>query len=477
MRRVVRVTSVPPESPPRSQPVVPPSTGPHAPGPAPSTGSALSAQRPFEAESSTRASVPVELGYSRADRARWVLEQPKSRSRTAFERDRARIVHSSALRRLGAKTQVLGPASDDFVRTRLTHTLEVAQVGRELGKSLGCDPDVVDTACLAHDLGHPPFGHNGERALAEASFAVGGFEGNAQTLRLLTRLEPKIVDPDGRAVGLNLTRASLDASVKYPWRAGQGPRRPDGTATPKFGVYEDDGEVFAWLREGAPAGRLCLEAQVMDLADDISYSVHDVEDAVVGGRLDLAVLERPEERLRIVAAVHAWYGHAVDADGLQDAMDRLVATKLWGPAFDGSRGALAGLKDATSQLIGRFAGSAEEATRERYGRGPLTRYAASLVVPHHTLAEILVLKGLAVAYVLAPRELEPLYQRQREMLLDLVRVISDRVPISLEPPFAADWAAAADDGARLRVVVDQVASLTDVSAAEWHARLVPPPHR
>jgi dGTPase len=413
-------------------------------------------------------------GYTAADRARWAQETPKSRARTPFERDRARLVHSSALRRLGAKTQVLGPSSDDFVRTRLTHTLEVAQVGREIGKALGCDPDVVDTACLAHDLGHPPFGHNGERALADLSTGIGGFEGNAQTLRLLTRLEPKVVDSRGRAVGLNLTRASLDASVKYPWGRGQGPRT-EGRATDKFGVYDDDREVFDWLREGAADGRRCLEAQVMDLADDISYSVHDVEDAVVGGRLDLAVLTRDDERGRVVAAVEAWYGYAVTGDELLAAMDRLIATRLWGPAFDGSRGALAMLKDATSQLIGRFAGAAQDATRERYGDGPLTRYAASLVVPAETLAEILVLKGLAVAYVMAPREQEPLYQRQRDILTDLVHVIADRAPLALEPPFAADWRAAADDAARLRVVVDQVASLTDVSAAEWHGRLVRPP--
>jgi len=422
-----------------------------------------------------RTSVPAELGYSEEDRARWVREKPKSRARTPFERDRARLVHSSALRRLGAKTQVLGPASDDFVRTRLTHTLEVAQVGREIGKALGCDPDVVDTACLAHDLGHPPFGHNGERALADVSAHIGGFEGNAQTLRLLTRLEPKVVGPDGRAVGLNLTRASLDASVKYPWAAGAGPADSGGRGTHKFGVYADDLPVFTWLRRGAPDGRKCLEAQVMDLADDISYSVHDVEDAVVGGRLELDVLNHAEERSRVVASVHGWYGYTVDEAGLLAAMDRLVGARLWGSTFDGSRGALAVLKDATSQLIGRFAGAAQAATRERYGDGPLTRYAASLVVPHETVAEILVLKGLAVTYVMAPREHEPLYGRQREILVDLVRVVADRAPLALEPPFAADWAAAADDAARLRVVVDQVASLTDVSAADWHGRLVRPP--
>ena len=416
--------------------------------------------------------------YTAADRERWVDEAPKSEQRTPFERDRARILHSSALRRLGAKTQVLGPASDDFVRTRLTHTLEVAQVGRELGKALGCDPDVVDTACLAHDLGHPPFGHNGERALADVSAAIGGFEGNAQTLRLLTRLEPKVTDPvTGRAVGLNLTRASLDASVKYPWTAPAAPLRPDGTPSAKFGVYAEDADVFAWLRAGAPDRVRCLEAQVMDLADDISYSVHDVEDAVVGGRLDLEVLGDVETRLRVAGEVHAWYGDVVETGHLLDAMTRLAATDSWVRSHDGSRRALAALKDMTSQLIGRFCGAAIDATRKVYGPGDLTRYDAELVVPVRTLAEILVLKGLAVTYVMAPREQEPLYRRQREIIADLVHVLADRAPVALETPFAADWEAADDDAGRLRVVVDQVAALTDVSAAEWHARMVHPPRR
>jgi dGTPase len=414
------------------------------------------------------------MGYSDHDRARPVAEPPKSEQRTAFERDRARVVHSSALRRLGAKTQVLGPASDDFVRTRLTHTLEVAQVGRELGKALGCDPDVVDTACLAHDLGHPPFGHNGERALAEVSAGIGGFEGNAQTLRLLTRLEAKVFDADGRSVGLNLTRASLDASVKYPWPTGQG---PSSVSPRKFGVYGDDLEVFTWLREGAEPGVRCLEAQVMDLADDISYSVHDVEDAVVSGRLDLTVLADAGVRRAVVEQVHAWYGSAMAADELDAALIRLPGTKAWVVGFDGSRRALAALKDMTSQLIGHFVGAAIDATRAEHGDGELTRYAARLVVPVATAAEVLALKGLAATYVMAPREHEPLYLRQRELIAELVTVLSERAPVALEPPFAADWRAAADDGARLRVVVDQVASLTDVSAAEWHARLLGPRRR
>ncbi len=411
--------------------------------------------------------------YTEADVARHVPEPPKSAARTPFERDRARLVHSSALRRLGAKTQVLGPASDDFVRTRLTHSLEVAQVGRELAKALGCDPDVVDTACLAHDLGHPPYGHNGERALAALAAGIGGFEGNAQTLRLLTRLEPKVVDPvTGHAAGLNLTRASLDAATKYPWTAEAAPARADGTPSGKFGVYADDLAAFTWVREGAPAGVRCIEAEVMDLADDVAYSVHDVEDAVVGGRLDLAALDDAGVRAHVAGRVVEWYGAVVPDAELDAAMARLAATASWVRGFDGSRPALAALKDLTSDLIGRFCAAAFGATRDAYGPGPLTRYAAHLVVPPATTAEILVLKGLAVAYVMAPREAEPLHRRQREMVADLVAVLTDRSPDALEAPFAADWRAAADDAGRLRVVVDQVASLTDVSAAEWHARLV-----
>ena len=192
-------------------------------------------------------------GYDDAARERIVEEPPKrvdAPIRTAFERDRARVVHAAASRRLAAKTQVVGPQSDDFVRNRLTHSLEVAQVARDLSRALGSQPDIAETAALAHDLGHPPFGHNGERVLAELGEPCGGFEGNAQTLRLLTRLEAKTVDASGASVGLNLTRATLDACTKYPWPR-RGPRvhgrSPDG----KFGVYADDRPVFDWMRRWA----------------------------------------------------------------------------------------------------------------------------------------------------------------------------------------------------------------------------------
>lgn len=408
--------------------------------------------------------------YVAHDRERWIPEPGKNPTRSAFQRDRARIVHSAALRRLGAKTQVLGAGSDDFVRNRLTHSLEVAQVGRELGKALGCDPDVVDAACLSHDLGHPPFGHNGERALAEIAAPVGGFEGNAQTLRLLTRLEPKAFAPNGASVGLNLTRASLDAATKYPWPAREAPLRPNGTRSRKFGVYDDDLEVFHWLRAGAKPGKRCIEAQVMDLADDISYSVHDVEDAIVGGHLDPADLRRDADQQLIVAQTRKWYDPPVRDDELGEALRRLINLPEWVASWDGTRRDLAALKNLTSQLIGRFCGAAHDATRAAAGEGPLTRYAADLVVPNATTAEIVVLKGVAAHYVMAPREQQPMHAHQRRVLQELVGALLEAGPDELEAPFAADWHAA-DADQRLRVVIDQVASLTDASAHEWHRRL------
>lgn len=409
--------------------------------------------------------------YSPHDAQRWVQEAPKTSLRTVFERDRARVLHSSALRRLGAKTQVVAPDTDDFVRTRLTHSLEVAQIGRELGHVLGCDPDVVDTACLAHDLGHPPFGHNGESVLNDLAHDIGGFEGNAQTLRLLTRLESKVLMPDGGSAGLNLTRASLDASAKYPWLAADAPLL-NGRRTSKFGAYVDDLPVFEWLRRDAPSGRTCIEAQVMDLADDISYSVHDVEDAIVAGHVQLKWLANPDQRSRVLGYTQQWYLPNVDTADIDAALARLEGTDVWVRHADGSRASMAALKDMTSQLIGRFCQSAVNATRAIYGPDRLTRYAADVIVPAETALEIAVMKGLATTFVMTTEHRQPIYQRQQDVLSELVAVLSATGEQHLETMFAADWRAADDDDARLRVIVDQIASLTDVSALGLHERLV-----
>ncbi len=408
--------------------------------------------------------------YSEADAERWLPEEHSSR-RSDFARDRARLLHSSALRRLAAKTQVLSPTQGlDFARNRLTHSLEVAQVGRELAESLGLDPDVVDTACLAHDIGHPPFGHNGEKALNDWAIDFGGFEGNAQTLRLLTRLEPKVFGRDGQSYGLNLTRASLDASTKYPWPASQG--IPDPSGRSKFGFYDDDTAVFEWLRKGAPDRQRCIEAQVMDLSDDIAYSVHDFEDAVVGGFLDVPALGARADHDELVDSMFAWIGGEFDHDTLIAAFDRLDSLDYWLQSWSGSRVDLARLKNLTSQLIGRFAHEAVHATRAAHASGALIRFGADVVIPRDTQAEIAVLKGIVAANVMSTNARKPIYAEQRNILTDLADALLATEHRDLDAGFAADWHAAPDDNARKRVIVDQVASLTDQSALAWHARLI-----
>jgi dGTPase len=417
--------------------------------------------------------------YDEAATGRWAAEPDKRPGRTAFQRDRARVLHSSALRRLAGKTQVVTPGTrtqvwDASPRTRLTHSLECAQVGRELGAALGCDPDLVEAACLAHDMGHPPFGHNGEQALNDFAKDCGGFEGNAQSLRLLTRIEPKrFVHSERRgepvSVGLNLTRAALDAATKYPWPRGGHPSDPDSV---KFGVYEDDLPVFEWVRQGAPAYRACFEAQVMDWSDDVAYSVHDFEDGLHAGHVDTDYLLSEEERSAIWAvAIGRYVPEDTDPQELADALDRLVEAEWWPHHYDGSAVSQGRLKDATSQLIGRFCLAAEGATRRASGTGRLTRYAAELVVPRATRNECAVLKAVADRYVMQRAEQEALRADQRIVLAELAEALTARAPEGLDPQFRALFETAPDDRARKRVIVDQIASLTDASARTLHTHL------
>jgi dGTPase len=446
-------------------------------------------------------------GYDASATARWAAEPYKRAGRSDFERDRARVLHSAALRRLAAKTQVVTAGSADFPRTRLTHSLECAQIGRELGRELGCDPDLVDAACLAHDIGHSPFGHNGESALDELAVSCGGFEGNAQSLRLLTRLEPKVA-----GAGLNLTRATLDATLKYPWFS-----RGPGT---KYGVYAEDAEVFDWIRAGAPVGRPCLEAQVMDWADDIAYSVHDLEDGFHAGLITFKKLNSPAERSVVSHVTATMYcdGDVSEAE-LTEILDALLGLDIWPASYDGGPETVAALKNLTSELIGRFCLAAQDATlapqaapaaldsapaaqdaapaaqdaapaaaRHTFTttgtinpalpvspfsspRPTLTRYAADLIVPRRQRLECALLKGITAHYVMNRAGVVAAQARERELLAELAFAVEQGAPQMLDPLLRPAWGAAATDPARRRVIIDQVASLTDTSAIAWHHRL------
>jgi dGTPase len=412
--------------------------------------------------------------YNEHDTARWHPEEPKRVGRTHFQRDRARVLHSSALRRLAAKTQVVRAGSGDFPRTRLTHSMECAQIGRELGGALGCDPDLVDAACLAHDLGHPPFGHNGEIALAgvagpSGELACGGFEGNAQSLRLLTRLEPKVP-----GAGLNLTRATLDAALKYPVL---------GSGTGKYGAYETDKEIFDWIRSGAPDGRRCLEAQVMDWADDVAYSVHDLEDGLHAGLVTLKDLNDSAERSLVIPVALTYCAPAWDvAPGeLDEVFAEFMRLPFWDFTFNGGPAALAAVKNLTSELVGRFCVAAERATLADVGSAAgdvrLSRYSADLVVPRRQLLECALLKAVSAHYVIFRESAQPGKARERELVTELALAISAGAPDSLDPVMRPAWLASSSATERRRVVIDQVASLTDTSAIVWHSRLQTPSGR
>lgn len=417
--------------------------------------------------------MPHHFPYEGRDVERRLHEGPKTADlvahrdhRSAFGRDRARVLHSAALRRLADKTQVVEPGDGDTPRTRLTHSLEVAQIARGIGASLGLDPDLSEMAGLTHDIGHPPYGHNGEHALNELAVGCGGFEGNAQTLRILTRLEPKVLDARGNSFGLNLTRAALDAACKYPWTK----TRPDGTTNLKYGCYDEDAEVLRWMREGHAEASLqrSMEAQVMDFSDDIAYSVHDVEDGIIAGNVRLGVLWDFVELAELAQKGAQVFGG--DPDAMVEAAARLRGIEVVEHAanFDASLRGFAALKAMTSQLVGRYVGATVEATKAAAataaapGEVPLLgRTHGTFVVPPEVLAEVTLLKTMAVLYVMDDPKHLARQDRQRERMASVHEYLLAGAPGSLDPMFRTWWQAADTDAARHRVVIDQLASMTE----------------
>jgi dGTPase len=350
--------------------------------------------------------------------------------RDIFQRDRDRIIHSVAFRRLRHKTQVFIAPDGDHFRVRLTHSLEVAQIGRTLARALGLNEDLTEALCLAHDLGHPPFGHGGEAALDAALAVAGGFDHNAHTLRIVTRVETPYPGFDG----LNLSWEALEGLAKH-----NGP-----VATPTWAMAEADAqhqlEIETW-----PS----LEAQIAAVADDIAYDNHDIDDGLRSGLLDL------DELLTVPLVRRLW-----------DAVERRHS------GLDPDRKVKALVRDGIGTMVGdvlaetvRRASEANVRSIEeiRAARRPLAGFSSALA------GEELDLKAFLYARLYNSPELVPVREEAERIVTNLAAAYRD------DPSLLPDgWQREPGETARLRAIGDFIAGMTDRFAIARHQELVGP---
>lgn len=406
-------------------------------------------------------------------------------------------MYSPEFRRLSGITQVISPSGNHPTHNRLTHTLEVAQVGRSIAQNLlascdpedpylansgGLDPEVVEAAALAHDIGHPPFGHVTETILNSIlrSKTDWGFEGNAQTFRILTKLAIK----DDVYPGLNLTRATLSAVSKYPWLQG-----PDQKTSTKWGAYESEKEDLDFSRQHLPrelqqasqrpdSSLQTLEAQIMDWADDVAYAVHDVDDFFRVGLIPLDRLKSDSaERSRFI-------DYHISRLGDSNPNVEKIAVGLLGDEspftrpFDGSYTAIAGLHRRSSAFVHRYITGSKLARidgEERY----------RLEVDDQLRCEVDVLKSLLWMYVIENRILLSLrfgYASLIEELFNRLEVAAlgtqeqsrrgeRKNPRIFPEYFSAQIQEDTSDDDVYRLIADFIASLTESQAIDLHHRL------
>lgn len=400
-----------------------------------------------------------------------------SDQRTPGQRDRDRILYSLAFRRLANVTQVVAPIEGYVFHNRLTHSLEVAQIARRLAEHFrethpecrpDLDPDVVECAALAHDLGHPPFGHAAEEELrrlaVEVHHLADGFEGNAQSFRIVTRLAE--LNP-GTQRGLDLTRASLNAVLKYPWTVGKGPADRDPK---KFGVYDSEENLFLWVRSLGPAGLdQCCEAQLMDLADDIGYSVHDVDDFYRAGLLPIDQLAGDQNAfLDFIGDWDRDKRTKLGAAEIRQLKNLLDLLRL-GLPYEGTRTQRAGLRSFTSSQIGRFVRAIT------LKPDPVTRWRASME-PARAL-EVAFLKRLVWVYVITNRRLASVQAGQKRVVRELVEFYVGAMGegnFDVLPPLFRDDVSELGKGTskeHVRLAIDMVAGLADEQATRLARRI------
>jgi dGTPase len=410
-----------------------------------------------------------------AERARRQYSASPEDQRNSFQRDRDRILYSSAFRRLAGITQIVRAGEADVFHTRLAHTLKVAQVGRRLAEfvianqtpqaiTLGVDPEVVESACLAHDLGHPPFGHLGEEVLNDLVLDKGdqdGFEGNAQSFRILTKLAVRFTGCDG----LDLTRATLAACIKYPWR-----RNPEHSLkAKKWGYYGVDQESFDFARMASDEETKTAEAELMDFADDIAYSVHDIEDFHRCRLIPWRRIFSDEGRDELVASVLADRINPTrrERQNLQSAHRRLAALvegtvgDMLNDPYEATKEQRQVIRLMTSTFIGRYVTAARL-------RVPTTGQSC-LDIPRNIQSEIAIFKQITKRYIITIPALRAQQRGQRQLLKELFEDLwaaPSRAYLPRRFEYLID-----PDHSRARGVADCISGLTEAETIALHRRL------
>ena len=418
-----------------------------------------------------------------------LVDEPAPSIRTESQRDRDRILYSSALLRLGHVTQVAAPEIGHIFHSRLTHSMKVAQVAKGLAQRqkelarrgelddsatrlVEClDEDSTEAAALAHDLGHPPFGHLTERVLQERSKGRATFEGNPQSFRIVTRLALRSV----RGPGLNLTKRTLNGILKYPWMHAEEPAKH----AEKWGAYAGDREAFEWARDGLPAAERTLEAQLMDWADDITYAVHDMDDFYRAGLIPLEQLTQSdsEELEKFKAHLGEQTSRLLpddDEEPEEDDPERFVkaADKLFGEGmlssirtpYSGRMEERVNLRQLGSTLISAYISAPELAQSEDDPQR------ASLKIKNEIVDQVIILKQLTWFYVIERPSLSVMQKGQREIVNSLYTMYSRAIEegnLHMFPPVFAERARDVGSVAgKERITVDLIAGMTEQSATE-----------
>jgi len=406
------------------------------------------------------------------------FDQRPSRSRTETQRDHDRVLYSSAFKRLAHVTQVTASETGLMFHSRLTHSLKVAQFARRLAERLqkpergftgaakraveALDADAAETAALAHDLGHPPFGHLAETELNTLAASYGGFEGNAQSFRILTRLARRAKDHEG----LNLTRITLNGVLKYPWPHGEEGEK-------KWNAYMSDRDAFDWVREKAsPSMFRSLEAQIMDWADDVTYAVHDMDDFYRAGLVPLERLcqDTPEFD---VFETHLRRNEPERADALCAGAQRVLKDAMtFNTPYAGTAAERIDLRGIGSWLITRYI--------EGFTITNRAGNSAIVSIDQRLRDEVDALKQLMWCYVILRPSLGILQHGQRHIITELYKIYSaaaldkdkKKKKFGLFPAmYVPLLESAITDETKLRAVVDLISSMTEATATEVYRRM------